>query len=235
MRKYLKSSHPFTAKCLVLTATVLAVAASGCATSNGGHGKSRGARLAPHRPSAAHGQRQRLQSEMPEPTPSGKTYYAMARILRAQGKYNEAEFLLLRVLREDPKSLAAYHDLATIEAKQGRVDDALAYLKMGLARFPDNSLLNNNTAVCLMLKGEYEPALTYINKALDVQPANRDYVANHALILALMGRDSEAQDAYARILSSEQTAHNMSVIESLKSGSDGIDADALVAAAELLP
>lgn len=224
------------AKCVLGAAIALVILAPGCATTNEGDTQAtRTVRSSAHRPQSRNVPRQRAEPALPEPTPSAKTYYAMARMLYAQSKFNEAEFLLLRVIREDPNYVMAYCDLSTIKAKQGRVDDALFYLQKGLKEHPKNPVLNNNAGICLMLKGEYAAALQCFDNALEAHPTNQDYAANRALVLALMDRDSEASAEYHRILSPQQAQHNMSVLGDFTENTDKVDMDALLRAANLLP
>ena len=54
--------------------------------------------------------------------PNAKTLYAMSKILDAQGKEDQAQAMLLKVLKQDSAFLPAYCDLARIQLRQGRVN-----------------------------------------------------------------------------------------------------------------
>lgn len=151
-------------------------------------------------------------------TPGALTNYSMSRLLVSVGKAEQAEFLLTRVLRQDPAFLPAYCDLASLEVRKGRIEEAERYLEAGLRREPGDAVLNNNLGVCLLLAGRYEPALERFTRASVARPASERFVANRALAMGLMMRDAESFGLYEQIMTAEQARHNLEVISRLRAG-----------------
>ena len=73
--------------------------------------------------------------------PTAKTLYAMAKILAAQGKDTECEYVLARIIREYPDFCPAYCDMAELRMRQDRVNDAMASLRAGLQVCPQAATL----------------------------------------------------------------------------------------------
>ena len=92
----------------------------------------------------------------------------MSRILVSQGKYDQGELVLARLIRKFPEFIPAYCDLAELLMRQGRVDDAVEGLSRGLQVAPRDPILLNNSGVCSILKGDYEGAQEALSRALAI-------------------------------------------------------------------
>ena len=57
--------------------------------------------------------------------PTSKTLFAMANILAVQGRDQECEFLLKRIIQENPRCLPAYNSLAELQMRQGKINAAI--------------------------------------------------------------------------------------------------------------
>ena len=62
-------------------------------------------------------------------TPSPKVLLALSRLLASQGKDAEAQFVLEKVLREEPKFIPAYVDLAELHMRHDRTELARQTLR----------------------------------------------------------------------------------------------------------
>ena len=76
--------------------------------------------------------------------PTPKTLWATAQILANQGKDKECEYILNRIIREDPKFLPARNSLAELQMRQGRTNEAIETLQDALRIQPKDPVLLNN-------------------------------------------------------------------------------------------
>ncbi len=151
--------------------------------------------------------------------PRAKTLYAMARILLSQGREEQGELVLLRVIADHPRFIPAYCELAELRMGQGRLDDALRRLSQGREFSPRDPILLNNAGVCLLLKGDYSAALDYFTLAANVLPHEDRYRANMALALGMMGREDESSDLYGQVVPVEWADYNLGVIQEMRNES----------------
>jgi len=147
--------------------------------------------------------------------PKAMTLYAMSRILVSQGKDDQGELVLARLIRNFPEFIPAYCDLAELRMRQGRVDDAVEGLSRGLQVAPRDPILLNNSGVCSILKGDYEGALNSFTMAAEVVPRDDRYRANMALALGMLGRYEESLNLYKEVLEAESAQENMTIINGL--------------------
>ena len=155
-----------------------------------------------------------ITSDSYEP-PKAMTLYAMSRILVSQGKDDQGELVLARLIREFPEFIPAYCDLAELRMRQGRVDDAVEGLSRGLQVAPRDPILLNNSGVCSIMKGDYEGALNSFTMAAEVVPREDRYRANMALALGMLGRYEESLSLYEEVLEPESAQENMRIINEL--------------------
>jgi tetratricopeptide (TPR) repeat protein len=144
--------------------------------------------------------------------PTASTLYAMARILKAQGKEPVYEFTLKRILEEYPRFLPARNDLAELQMRQNKLDDALDTLERALKIAPKDALLKNNEGMCWLLKGDHERALSRFTEAARLAPDDARYRANMAVALGMLGRYEECVSLYEQVVTPAEARHNLSVI-----------------------
>ncbi|MFH1371880.1 MAG: tetratricopeptide repeat protein [Planctomycetota bacterium] len=147
-----------------------------------------------------------------EQPPSLKTLYTMADILVTQGRDDQAEVVLTRIIREHPRFSPAYNSLAEVKMRHRRVDEAVKILSKGLEAAPSDPVLLNNLGMCWMIKRQYEKALGAFTESAGVNPQNTRYRANMAVALGFLGRDEEALALYRQILPENQARHNLEII-----------------------
>jgi len=152
-----------------------------------------------------------FQSQANNP-PTAKTLYTMADILATQGRDSECEYVLKRIIQDNPKFLPAYNSLAELQMRQGKTNTAIETLQHALAVNPDDTVLLNNLGMCWIVRRDYESALKMFTKAAGIMPENMKYRANMAVALGLMGRYEESLSLFKQVLPEDQASHNLSVL-----------------------
>jgi len=150
-----------------------------------------------------------LQSNNP---PTAKTLCSMADILATQGRDSECEYVLKRIIQDNPKFLPPYNRLAELQMRQGRTNEAIETLQHALRINPDDPVLLNNLGMCWIVRRNYENALKMFTKAAGLMPENAKYRANMAVALGLMGRDDESLSLFKHILPEDEANHNLKVL-----------------------
>jgi Flp pilus assembly protein TadD len=145
--------------------------------------------------------------------PTTKTLYATSKVLAAQNKLPECEHLLIRIIQDEPRLMAAYCDLAEVQMRQNQIDKAAATLAFGLKVSPADPVLLNNLGVCQLFKADYAKALDYFRQAAQSRPEEASYRANEALALGMLGREDEAQKTYRQILPPVDVTHNLKILQ----------------------
>ncbi len=145
--------------------------------------------------------------------PTAKTLYTLAEVLANQVKDANAEAVLRRLLKENPKFVPAYNSLAELKMRQRRIDQAIQTLRAGLSISPNDPVLINNLGMCWMLRQDYHKALDEFTNAAGLKPENARYRANMAVALAFLGRDEEAFSLYKQILPEDEAKYNLSVMQ----------------------
>lgn len=145
--------------------------------------------------------------------PTAKTLCAMADILATQGRDSECEYVLKRIIQDNPKFLPAYNSLAELQMRRGHTNAAIETLQHALRINPEDPVLLNNLGMCWIVRREYENALKMFTKAAGIMPENVKYRANMAVALGLMGRDEESLSLFMHVLPEDQANHNLSVLQ----------------------
>ena len=149
----------------------------------------------------------------PDNPPTAKTLWAMADILATQGRDSECEYVLKRIIQDNPKFLPAYNNLAELQMRQGNTNAAIETLQQALNINSNDPVILNNLGMCWIIKRDYENALKMFTKAAGIIPENVKYRANMAVALGLMGRDEESLSLFNQILPEDQAKHNLSVLQ----------------------
>jgi Flp pilus assembly protein TadD len=147
----------------------------------------------------------------------------MADILITQGRDDQAEVVLTKIIREHPRFTPAYNTLAELKMRQRRIDEAIKTLSAGLEADSHDSVLLNNLGMCWMVKRKYDRALDYFTRAAGVNPQSARYRANMAVCLVFLGRDAEAKALYQQILPDKQAGQNLQIIQAARKKHNGSD------------
>ena len=145
--------------------------------------------------------------------PTIDTLYSLAKILIHQGRFNEAELLLTRVINKNPEFLPAYNDLAEIKIRSRRTSEAIEILSTAMKENKTDPTTINNLGMCWIIRRDYEKALEMFTEAAGLEPENTRYRANMALALGFMKRDDEALALYRQILPEEHAEENLHIIQ----------------------
>ena len=157
-----------------------------------------------------------FQSQANNP-PTAKTLYTMADILATQGRDSECEYVLKKIIQDNPKYLPAYNSLAELQMRQGKTNAAIETLRHGLTVNPEDTVLLNNLGMCWIVRRDYGAALEMFTKAAGIMPENPKYRANMAVALGLMGRDEESLSLFKQTLPEDQANHNLRVLQEARS------------------
>jgi len=149
--------------------------------------------------------------------PNAKTLAAMAEILAAQGRDSECEYVLKRIIQDNPKFLPAYNSLAELQMRRGQANAAIETLQHALVINPNDTVLLNNLGMCWIIRRDYESALEMFTRAAGIMPENAKYRANMAVALGLMGRDEESLALFKQVLPEDKANHNLSVLQEARS------------------
>jgi Flp pilus assembly protein TadD len=167
--------------------------------------------------------------------PSAKTLYSMAKLLGAQGKDTECEFVLRRCMTQYPQYTPAYNQLAELQMRQGRVHEAIDTLSSALNLRPHDPVLLNNLGMCFLVRKEYDKSLDCFTEAAGCVPESKKYRANMATSLGLMGRYAESLALFQQILPSDQAKQNAEILRKAYDKQAGAAASTGTAAAAASP
>ena len=144
--------------------------------------------------------------------PTTKTLFILADILATQGKDQQAELVLRKIIAEEPQFSPAWNSLAELQMRQRHIDEAIKTISGALKLNSNDPVLINNLGMCWMVRHDYKKALEMFTTASGMHPENARYRANMAVTLALMGRDSEALSLFRQTLPESQAQHNLKTI-----------------------
>ncbi|MEX0746058.1 MAG: tetratricopeptide repeat protein [Phycisphaeraceae bacterium] len=145
-------------------------------------------------------------------SPTPRTLYLMARILATQGRDQQSEYVLTRLIDEHPNYLPAYGDLAELMMRQGRFDEAVETLWSALAIAPDDPVILNNLGMSHLLREEPGDALELFEQASAQAPSDGRYRANVATAMAAMGEYDQALEVYEQVLATAEAHYNLGVM-----------------------
>ena len=152
--------------------------------------------------------------------PSARTLFGMGKILAAQGKTNEAKFILGKAITQDRKFAPAYVELAQIQLRERQADQAIKVLQEGLRYLPNDSVMTNDVGMCYFLQGQYARAFDWFQRAAVALPQNARYRANMAMALGMQGRYEEATALYEQVVPSHEAHYNVAVLADARHDKD---------------
>ncbi len=192
----------FNVPSLVIIGLALSVALAGCANSNGANASYDAG------PSAE----DITWADGANRPPSPKTLLALSQLMISQGRFDQAQFTLARIIVEHPEFMAAYVELAELNLQLRRIHTAQEVLERGLAISPHDPVLLNNLGMCWFFRKDFDQAADQFLLAVASGPDNARYRANLALTLGMAGRYEECLAAYLQVLRSGDAHYNLAVI-----------------------
>ena len=116
------------------------------------------------------------------------------------GNIDEAETLLIVVLKSQPKNFDALHILGVIKGIKNRHREALDFFKKALKVDANNSYLNSNIAKAFSEIGDNESALKYNLNATNLSPNNPEGWVNYGKSLLSLKRVKDALEAIEKAI-----------------------------------
>jgi Flp pilus assembly protein TadD len=121
----------------------------------------------------------------------------LADLLRALGREEEGERVLLAAERHHPTSAALLHAIGLLRVRRGPAGEAIAWLERAAAADPDNPRWAYVHAVAVASSGDVALAVDILEEALALHPFDRDVLSGLATYARDLGRLDEAR-GYAR-------------------------------------
>ena len=124
------------------------------------------------------------------PTAEGRVRRAV-RLLQ-QGRPDDAEPLLVGVLRHDPSHVDALHFLGVLAAARGRHEEGIERIRRALALAPEYVDAWNNLGNLLLACGRVEEAESAYRRAIAIAPHHANAHANLGVVLSRSARLADA-------------------------------------------
>ena len=141
------------------------------------------------------------------PTPS--TLHMMSRLLLDKNEVDKAEFVLRRVLADNPVYLPAQVELAELLAREQRTDEAIGLLEQAILTVDNDPVLHNNLGVLRMQSHDYAGANSAFRRATELDPREARYWSNYGITLTLTGAPEDAAQAFARAVAPDDAIRNV--------------------------
>ncbi len=132
--------------------------------------------------------------------PKPMTLVMTGRVLKSQGRVNESEYILRRVITEYPGFVPGYTELSELLLKDGRTAEAIVVLEQGTAEQPGDAILHNDLGMCLLVAGDFIDARTAFERARTLDMNEATYTANLAMVNGLLGNYDLAVELYLQVL-----------------------------------
>ncbi|WP_051287540.1 tetratricopeptide repeat protein [Paenibacillus taiwanensis] len=126
--------------------------------------------------------------------------HSMARVLLEEGRFAEAEQLLLHILQVDPEFLAARNNLALAYYYMGRFDEARSELEGVLDRDGGNLHALCNLAIFERHAGNEDKVQLLIAMLTKTEPFHREHAFKLATTMGILGEHAEAYRHLKRIV-----------------------------------
>lgn len=132
--------------------------------------------------------------------PEPMTLVMTGRVLKSQGRLNESEYVLRRVIVEYPGFVPGYSELSELLLKDGRTGEAIVVLQQGTAEQPRDAMLHNDLGMCLLVAGDFIEAREAFDQARKLDMDEATYTANLAMVNGLLGNYDLAVELYLQVL-----------------------------------
>ncbi len=144
--------------------------------------------------------------------PSVHTLHQTARVMASQGRDEECELVLNRLIAQHPRYLPAYVELAELYLRNDSPEGAAGALHAGLDVAPQDPVLLNDLGMLHVLREDYEPAIELFAAAAAHRPSDARLRGNLALALGMTGRYEESLDVYLQLVLAHEAHHNIGVL-----------------------
>ena len=145
---------------------------------------------------------------------SSEVKYDLAMLYERQGKMDEFEALMRRVIELDPNNANAYNSLGYTYADQNRkLDEAQDLLERALELDPDNPYILDSVGWYLFRTGDNEAAIEYLERSYQQLPT-ADVAAHLGEVLWASKRGDEAKRIWREGM--KQDAENETLVKTLQ-------------------
>jgi tetratricopeptide (TPR) repeat protein/polysaccharide pyruvyl transferase WcaK-like protein len=117
-----------------------------------------------------------------------------------QGKFEQAESRLHKLLKRYPEQPDALLQLAQIEQQRGHIDKALQWSRRATASEPYNPLLHYQLGILNQIAGDFETARTSYLECLRLAPDTAPALDNLGVVCQQLGQIEEARQYHIRAL-----------------------------------
>ncbi len=123
-----------------------------------------------------------------------------ARVLRQQGRAEQAEILLRKVLAGQPDNIEALYQMALLKTEVGAFAEAHYFAMSALEADPNSARAQALLGRILVETGSPDAALAVYDRALAIAPKNAEALFGRGFVLQRLGRLPEALESYAGAL-----------------------------------
>lgn len=127
-------------------------------------------------------------------------------------KYNEARFILLRSLKNNPQRAQIYNGLGVISDIQHIFSEALWFYANALRISPESPITRTNVAYSYFLSNEWGKAEKIYRGVLNQFPNHAQASLNYGLMLARQGYITDAQSQFERVLGKSKAYNELGYI-----------------------
>ncbi len=139
------------------------------------------------------------------PEPQSELRVALGGWLSEQGRVEEAERELEKVLEREPRHPGARNNRAIAFYRTGRAEEAIAELEAIVADFPRHADAHNNLAAIAVERRDWPAAERHARRTLELDPRQAEGWNNLGVALEEQGRPADAETAYRRALQHTET------------------------------
>lgn len=144
--------------------------------------------------------------------PTPRTLQMMARLLNENGRADQAEYVLLKTIEQNPGYLPGYIELADIQIRSQRYSAAIATMEKAHEIAPNDPVIANNLGVLYLRAKRFAEATDAFKSAISFDPDEARYRGNLALSLGMQGLYRESYEAYSAVLEPTEAYWNIGVI-----------------------
>ena len=139
-------------------------------------------------------------TELPD---TAEIKYDLAMLYERQGRYDDFERLMRRIIELAPDNANAYNSLGyTFVDRNVKLDEAEELLEVALELEPDNPYILDSVGWYLYRTGDYSGAVEYLRRSWQQLPSG-EVAAHLGEVLWVMQRKEEARDVWKRGLEQE--------------------------------
>ncbi|MAJ46301.1 MAG: hypothetical protein CBC35_03180 [Planctomycetes bacterium TMED75] len=161
----------------------------------------------------------------PEPT----TIVLTGRVLKSQGRVDEAEYVLRRVIADHPKFPPGYAELAELLLKDSRTNEAIILLQRGVVEVPTSALLRNDLGMCFVVTEDFSAAADEFTRARELDRGDAAFTANLAMVRALQGHYDESVRLYSEVIPVAEAHGNVAVLAEARGDLERAESDRAIA------